>query len=637
MLGTLTARLLRSGLALLLCLSTAGAALGGATVSAAVQNVEAADLPGFSTLPNEAELVAWASGQIQADGVATLLVERITIEPGSGLDPAAGPFIVIVEQGSLLYEDDLGLEAEVASGAAQYFAPGEGDTLANGGEEPAIVVRAALIPGGPTNGDSGPDDDEAGDETGDTEGNGDDGNDAGNGDDDGEGDGPGDDAPVQPRGGDSGNGLSARQVGGINALILQTVDTPDEVVISLTGNGFAPDEVAILRGGTLVIENAGDTDCVFHIADLDLQIELDQGDIEQVTIDGPAGDYAWECIDASDDVIGDGLLTIVDPGAGAEPEETETTEAVETSSPEPDSEDVVPNGPTGELLQASVSFDDSSELFAGSIVLQPGGVLTLEGADGSLGVIVSGGDLTVARPGRAPATLRDGRSVTLPSGTSAELTNDGDTPLLLIMAGVTGSSAADNIAPPVTPEPDEDEPRTDDESNGQEAAGLYGFFPDDSELAALGLFPTWAAFTEFTDPGSNTFWFSSPDLAADLLEEADWIQSSELRYSSDGEETSFGVVSVLGIMVDSFEDEDGAALFFGYIEDDPSGADSDLLTGLDEVLGAVEFDFGNGGTETMIVAIHTGAYVITLFASGPDLDAQALIREVAGLIFGVVG
>jgi len=645
MLGTLTARLFRSGLALLFCLSMAGAALGGAPRIAAQESDS--PLPDFATLPADAELLGGAGGAIDAAGIGTLLVERIVIEPGSGPDPVAGPFVIMIEQGSLVYEDDLGLEAEITDGVSQFFAPGEGDSLTNSGDEPAVVIRAALIVDTPINGDPGPEDggeddgqtDDGGDDSGGIDETGDEPT-----DDTGDGDGPGEDTPVKPRDGFGGSGLVARQLGDVNALILQPADAPDEVVISLTDAGFTPDAVTIARGGVLVIENAGEAACTFTIAELDLSIDLGAGDIEQATIDGPAGEYGWECLDDSDEVIGDGLLTIVDDSAEADPTEEATEEAGETpaaeatATPVPVTDDAAVDGPTGELLQSQLVLDDARELYAAAVILHPGATISLTEADGAIGVIVIGGDLGVHRAGRAPATLRDGRAVTLPPGTTAELTNNGEAPVTIILAGVTGSRIGDTVVVTPTPETEAtEEPQDDVTPDTGDTTGLYELFPTDESLAALGLYPTWAAFTEITDPASNTFWFADADAAADLLGGASWIQSTELRYSSNGEETNFGTVNVFGILIDSFEDEDGAGDLFAHIQRDPSGEESDVLSGVPEVNSVVELDLSGNDADLMIVAIHTGSYVITLFASGQDLDVQALIYEVAGLIFGTVG
>lgn len=629
MMGTITARLLRTGLALLLCLSMAGAALtSGVTPASAQESGDPPAIPGFDPLPAEAELLAYASGAFEGNGIATLLVERIALEPGATLDPVAGPLVVIVEQGGLVYEDDLGLEAEIGSGSAQFFAPGEGDTLSNPGDEETILVRTSLITDAPINGDPAPedggdpvDDDGAADEDEDAV---DDSEDADMG--------PGEDTPIEPRGG----GESAPGVGGINALLLQEGDVADEAVISLTEDGFSPDEVELVAGGVLVIENAGDIDCTFSIDGLEISIDLASGDIEQVEIAGDPGEYEWVCTDAEDNELGGGTLTVV--GSSGDEESGDDLATPEADSDEGDS--VADSGEPGTLLQASVEIDESGELFSASILLQPGGSLSLTGADGSLGIIVSGGDLTVVRPGRSPALLRDGRSVMLPTGTAAELTNNGDAPITVTLAGVTGSDlASSDSEATVTPEPetDSDSGETEDTGDEQVAESLYDLFPNDDEMAALGLLPIWNAFIDVVDPASNTFWYSDGASAAEALEPLNWLGSSELRYDSAGEETEFGQVDVFGILIDSFDDVDGAEGFFDYLSGDPTGESTDFLDGIDDVSGAIEFDLGTGTTETMIVAIQSGSFVITLFASGPELEVQALIREVAGLMFGVVG
>ena len=618
MTGPLTARAMRSALALLLCLTMAGGlVIGSMPVSA--QGNDDITLPGFDPLPAEAELLGYASGELDGSGIATLIVERIVINPLESLDPVAGPFVLIVESGSMVYEDDLGLEAEVGAGASQFFAPGEGDTLSNAGEERAVVLRIALITDAAIDGAPGPEDGGSG---GDTED---------------DGDGPGEDTPVRPRDDDSG---STAPGGGVNALIFQDAVAPDEVVISLDDDGFSPDEATIANGGVLVIENAGDVDCRFVIDPLEIEIDLAAGDIEQVTIDVPAGDYDWTCLDERGDSLGDGILTVVDEG-GTSTNDTTDTE----TTPEPD-ETVTPDDslelPTGTLLQASISLDGASELFGASLILEPGGTLNLTGVDGALGVTVAGGDLTVTREGRSPATLRDGRSVTLPDGMSAELSNTGDTPISIIFAGVTGSSiASDSDAgsdATETPEPTDDDSGTDNGSTiGSDEGGIYAFFPDDDAMAELGLIPSWNAFTDVTDPASNTFWMADSESADENFTDWGWVQSTALRYDSAGEETDFGIIDVFGITVDEFSDESGAAEFFSYIERDPTGESTDFLDGVADVNGAIEFDLGGSDVSIVITAVHAGPYVITVFATGTDLDAQDLIHEVWSIMFGAVG
>lgn len=644
MVGTVPARLLRTGIALLLCLALAGGAIIGPT-SARAQDEDAPALPGFDPFPPEAALLASASGAIDEGGVATLLVERLAVEPGSELGLVAGPFVLIVEQGSLVYADDLGLEAEVSAGSAQFFAAGDGDSLANANDEQTIVLRVSLITDAPIDGEPGPedggDDNESGDDTTDGE--------AGDEPDGDDGEAP-ENRPVRPRGDDD---EDANAPAGVNALILQETAAPDEVVISLTDDGFTPGDISIATGGVLVIENASDLDCEFSIADLDIAIDLESGDIEQTTIDGPAGEYTFECTDASGDRVGDGVMSVVggeDPVE--EPVEEETPDAEETATPDdeptetPAADDAGNQPPAmiGILVQATISLDDSGELFGASLTLEPGGTLSLAGADGALGLAVSGGDLTVLREGRSPAALRDGLSVVLPGGTSAELTNDGETTISLVIAGVTGSSIASDLPPVETPEPDDpdlDEPEEDDTSGSVTGGGpndaLYAFFPNDSDMADLGLVPLWNAFTEVSDAASNNFWLSDRESAEDAFTGWNWLKSSELRYSSVGEETDFGEVTVFGILVDAFEDEAGADGFFSFLNGDPSGEATDLLDGVDSVDAAIEFNLGSGANAAMFVVIHSGSYVITLFTTGPELDTRALMEAVTGLMFGIVG
>jgi plastocyanin/quercetin dioxygenase-like cupin family protein len=462
-----------------------------------------------------------------------------------------------------------------------------------------------------------------------------------------DGNGPGEDTPINPRE-DPADGSSPPTLGGVHALILQPTTAPDEVVISLTDAGFTPDTFDLARGGTLVIENAGETGCEVTFTDLDVSVELDAGDIEQVTLDIPAGAYDLACIAQGDEVLGEAVVTIVEETAQDEPIEDATPEPAAEATPTPDvtedpvADDVAAAGPMGLLMQTSVTLGGASELFAATLTLQPGGVLPLISADGMLGMMVTGGDLTVVRPGRAAAVLRDGRTAILPSGTIAEMTNNGDAPLTVLIAGVTGSSAAPDSEATNTPVSDDsgdDDASSDDTGStdtGSASLDHYAFFPDDSELAELGLYPTWVAYTEISDPASNTFWLSGENSEASLTDWG-WIRSSELRYSSEGEVTEYGEVSVMGILVDSFEDEDGAASFYAYIAEDTTGEPVDFLDGIDEVEDAIAFTFSGAASDTMIVAIQTGTYVITLFAAGPGIDAEALLDDVASLVFGVVG
>lgn len=643
MVETVPARLFRAGLALLLCLAIAGGAIAG-PASARAQGDDAPSLPGFDPFPPEAVLLASASGAIDGGSVATLLVERLAVEPGSELGLVAGPFVLIVEQGSLVYDDDLGLEAEISAGDAQFFDAGDGESLANANDNQAIVVRYSLITDAPINGEPGPED--GGDDTGSD----DDTPDGDTGDepegDDGEAP---ENRPVRPREDED----DASAPAGINALILQETTAPDEVVISLTDEGFTPGEISISTGGVLVVENASDVDCEFAIDDLDIAIDLESGDIEQVTIDGPSGDYPFECVDDSGEPVGDGAMSVVGGEEPIEePVEEETPEADATATPDDEPTETPVADDTGDqplamigiLVQATISLDAAGDLFGATLTLKPGGTLRLAGADGALGLAVAGGDLTVVRDGRSPASLRDGRSVVLPGGTSAELINNGETTLSLIVAGVTGSSIVSDLPPAETPEPDDpdaDDPDEDD-ANGSASGGgpneaLYAFFPSDSDMADLGLIPLWNAFTEVSDAASNNFWLSERDAAEEAFTGWNWLKSSELRYSSVGEETDFGEVTTFGILVDSFEDEDGADGFFSYLNGDPSGEATDLLDGVESVDDAIEFNVGSGANAAMFVVIQSGSYVITLFTTGPDLDSRALMEAVTGLMFGIVG
>src|SRR5690606_8081117 len=147
---------------------------------------------GFEALPPEAELAAFAAGQFEENGTGTLTVERIELAGGAALDPVDGPFFVIIEQCIFAYQDYLVIESDIEIGDFRIFVAGEADTLTNGGDQPALLIRTSLVP------DASSDDNETDD----------DGTDDGSDDQDDDSDadddelGPGEDTPINPRGDD---------------------------------------------------------------------------------------------------------------------------------------------------------------------------------------------------------------------------------------------------------------------------------------------------------------------------------------------------------------------------------------------------------------------------------------------------
>ncbi len=650
-----TARLVRIALVALLFVSMAAAPAMAAPLpqpagfAASQQNDEDAGtgVPGFGELPSDATLVSFTSGVLEepVEAPVTLTVERLSVEPGASLDPVDGPQIIQVEQGLLTFEDDLGLEAEITAGGAQFFAPGEGDVITNTGDEPVTLVRTSVGDGASADAND-EDQDQQAEGEGETR------------------DRDDDDAEDENSGQDE-EGTSASTRG----FIAQETPTPDEVVITLTEDGFEPDEFEIVQGGDLVIENATEDACLFEIPDLRIETEIDAGDIESVTLDGSAGTHEFTCSDDNDEIIADGTFFLARPESTPQAEETpEATETEEpAATPEAGDESATPiaapdveepaeatptstapatgEAPMGVLLEATLETvpEDGQELFAAQIVLDPEGSLSLSGAGGALGVAVSGGDLTVTRPGHSPARLRDGRSVLLPGGTVAILANNGDDPITLQLAGLIGAEA--DVEPSDDSTDVNDDETADDEPADDGPADVTGgnqFFPADEEMGQLGLEARGSGPDEITAPEDNAFWFEDGDQAADLLPTFGWQMALSSDYDSGGDEIEYGEVQILILNVDIFDDESGATDYFDYVAEEAllgQGRTSDVVEELEGVTAHVyasgylaeeELDLG-------YMIIQSGEYVISILTAGIDLDATTLLEDVAVLIFGPRG
>jgi hypothetical protein len=597
---------------------------------------QAGSLPGFGALPDEATLLSSASGTLDEpiEAPATLIVERLSIEPGATLDPVDGPQIVQVEQGLLTFEDDLGLEAEIVAGGAQFFAAGAGDAITNTGDEAAIIVRTSVSSGAAAGEDETPDDASDQEQS------------------DGEGE-------TRDRD-DRDNAENGSESAGVNARLLQSTPAPDEVVLTLSEDGFDPDAFEIVQGGELVIENATEEPCTFEVPELSIEVEIGAGDIESVTVDGSAGTHEFTCTNEDGDVVGEGSFFLARPETTPEPVETEEPaaspaidETTPVASPEPDDTETVTPTETAEtgaeatmgvLLEATLDTvpEDEQSLFAAEIVLDPEGSLSLAGAGGSIGIAVSGGDLTVTRPGSSPARLRDGRSVLLPEGIIATLTNNGDSPITLHLAGLTGTGAGDNTTAAATEEPTDEAGSGGDENGPIDQTGANQFIPSDAEMEQIGLLPQRNGRDEVTDPADNSLWFEDQDQAAELLPTFGWQSATLSTYDSDSEETAYGEVAFFVINVDVFDDDGGAADLYTFVQDEVfggQGRSSDVVVDLDGVDQEMYVSFYNSDTEFDVgfMVIQSGEYVITLYAQGSDLDATALMEDVASLIFGPRG
>jgi len=600
--------------------------------ASARQDNGSAGVPGLGELPSEATVVSATSGQLEepVEAPVTLTVERLSVEPGASLDPVDGPQIIQVEQGVLTFEDDLGLEAEITDGGAQFFAAGEGDVITNSGDEVVILLRTTLGDGASS----------------DTEDNSD------------QSDGEGETRDRNDNGAEQGSqsaGVRTRP-----ATMQETpTPTPDEVVITLTEDGFDPDQFEIAQGGDLVIENATEDACTFEIPDLRIETEIDAGDIESVTVEGSAGTHEFTCSNADGDVIADGSFFLARTQLTPKPTETaeapatpetENESATPAATPEMEETAATPTGTapdTGEavmgvLIEVTLESvpEDPQELFAAQIVLDPDGSLSLAGAGGPIGLAVNGGDLTVTRPGHSPARLRDGRAVLLPGGTVATLSNTGNDPITLQLAGLVSAAGGD------TTDTSADETSTPEDSTADtgpiDVTGANQFIPSDAEMEQLGLFGQRGGAVENDDPAQNTLWFTDSNQAEELLPTFDWQGSVLIGYDSNSDETAYGEVDVFIINVDIFPGDSEATDFFGYVESEVFMGQADSsstvrdLEGVDQQLYVTFYD-SDTETDYGIMLIQSGEYVISLYTTGPDLDAAALMEDVASLIFGPRG
>jgi quercetin dioxygenase-like cupin family protein len=590
----------------------------------AAQATESATLalPGFGEPSSEVTVVTSASGPIDpplADG-ATLSVERLSIDPGASMPEIDGAQILQVEQGTLSFEDDLGLEAEIDAGTSQFFAAGAATAIANSGDSPAIVVRTSIA--GSTR------------EVGSTQG--------------------GDATGTRPAN-DGGAGEFAAFV----QLAARSDEAPTEVVVEYGDNGFDPSELSLAQGGSLVIENTTNGTCAFSIDDLSITATIDPDKITPVVVDGPAGAHDFTCsATEGGDPIATGTLHMVRVATAPTP----TPESIETppSSPQatpesPASATPSAGGESGSLIDAELADLPPADqlLFSAQVVMNPGAILPLTGAAGPIALIATGGDITVAREGHPPSKLRDGLSVVLPTGTAADIRNDGDAPVTLQIAGIGTSSlestpGSDATGTPANGSDSETDTRPGESTPGSTAdepvdmTGANQFFPTDSEMENLGLFASGGAPQENTEAAQNAFWFSTPDEASTLLPEWNWLGAILQQYASKADGTDYGDVDALILNVDTFADADGAANFMDYINTDvfsDNAEQSDIVTalpGVDLVYNGTFYDSANKADIGFMV-IQSGEYAITLYATGADLDATALLEDVATLILGARG
>ena len=596
-----------------------------AQAAPAAQETESATLalPGFGEPSSDVTVVTSASGPIEPpleDG-ATLSVERLSVDPGASLPEIDDAQILQVEQGTLSFEDDLGLEAEIDAGTSQFFAAGAATAIANSGDGPAIVVRTSIT--GATR------------EVGSTQG--------------------GDATGTRPAD-DSGAG----ELAAVAQLAVQSDEAPTEVVVEFSDDGFDPDELSLAQGGTLVIENTTDGPCAFAIDDLSITATIDPDEITPVVVDGPAGAHDFTCsATEGGDPIATGTLHMVRVATAPTPtvEPTETPASSPQATPEaPASATPDTGGESGALIEEELADLPPADqlLFSAQVVMNPGAILPLTGENGPVALIAAGGDITIAREGHPPSKLRDGSSVVLPTGTIADIRNDGDTPVTLQIAGIgtTGlSESGGSSDTPGTPSGDSNS-NTGDRPDGStpdantdqpvDMSGANQFFPTDSEMENLGLFASGGDPQENSEPAQNAFWFTSQDEASTLLPEWDWQGSLLQQYASQEEGTDYGDVDALILNVDTFANADGAANFMDYINTDvfaDNAEQSEIVTdlpGVDLVYNGTFYDSDNK-VDIGFMVIQSGEYTITLYATGADLDATALLEDVATLILGARG
>ena len=352
----------------LLGMATRTAPLAQAAPAAQETNGTTLALPGFGEPSSEVTVVTSASGPIDpplADG-AKLSVERLSIDPGASMPEIDDAQILQVEQGTLSFEDDLGLEAEIDAGTSQFFAAGSATAIANSGDSPAIVVRTSIA--GATR------------EVGSTQG--------------------GDATGTRPAN-DSGGG----ELAAFALLATQSAEAPTEVVVEYGDNGFDPNELSLAQGGSLVIENTTNGPCAFAIADLSITATIDPDEITPVVVDGPAGAHDFTCsATEGGDPIATGTLHMVrvstTPTPTAEPSKTPASSPQATPET-PASATPATGGESGVLIEQELADLPPADqlLFSAQVVMNSGAILPLTGANGPVALIATGGDITVAREG----------------------------------------------------------------------------------------------------------------------------------------------------------------------------------------------------------------------------------------------
>jgi hypothetical protein len=324
-------------------------------------------------------------------------------------------------------------------------------------------------------------------------------------------------------------------------------------------------------------------------------------------------------------------------------DETETATATATATAEPTSTatPVPSTAKLGVLLEGEITElpGADQQLFAADVELQPGAQLVITEITGPLGLIVRGGDLTVERDGRASSKLRNFNSVILPTGISASLINNGDAPLTLQIAGISGDQDAVGS---VTDEPAAtgDEPEADGEPVDVSGAGR--FIPTASEMEQLGLIANPDGPTESTDTEDDVLWFTNGEPITEVLETHNWQSVTLADYTGDSSATDFGIVSFLVINIDAFSSEADSTNFYNYVRDEVlrgQASHSRSIGNLDGVDAEMRDTSYNSDTnlEVGIMVIRSAEYTVTIYTSGPDLDPIGMMEAVATLIFGARG
>ena len=562
------------------------------------------------------ELRSFADGPVAGGDDLTLVVERIAIAPGASIAPATGAQIVEVETGFVAFEDDLGLEAELAPGGAQFFSAAEAPVLTNVGDTPATVIRSTLRGAGA--GSEATNDADA-EETGDAE-------------DTGDGANPDDEVGERPSGSRPGAGATA----------LASRQTGDPAILTILEDACDPAELTVVRGGSVIVENASGEERAFTVDRLDLVVELADGDIEEITLDGPPGVYTFGCsvLDEATDSLS-GELTIVAADATT-PEADETPAAAETPSATVD----IPAGEPGVLLEEPIDGDlpADARYLAARLIIGPGGVVDLDGSAGPFAVVVEGGPVIIQRPDRVPGRLRDGRGVVIPAGQAAAIVNQGDEPVVLLLSGIAlPDTAVGDGGDTGDSGDDADQGGNDagDTGDGGDALDGATLLPDDSALEELGL-ETAGRPQQSDDPTDAGFYFDDEATAEELLPGYGWLSVTQQEVGAIGDDTDYGLLESAIIAIDVFEDAQGASDYMTYIEETwymSGGRTSRIVGDLEGVDGhfylAVyledeEMDIG-------VMTIQRGEAVITILVAGPDLDCKALMEDLAIAIFSPRG